>query len=72
MRITCPHCGEPARIRTSREISSFTREAYAQCNNIDCCHVFKVLVEAVATVSPPRNPDPAVRLEQTNPPEEQS
>jgi hypothetical protein len=62
MRITCPHCGRPARVRTSRAISPLTREAYVQCENIDCCHVFRVLVSAVSTIVPSLHPNPAACL----------
>jgi hypothetical protein len=62
MRILCPHCGRPAKIRTSRAITPLTREAYVQCENVDCCHVFRVIVSAVNTVIPPLIPNPAVFL----------
>ncbi len=62
MRITCPHCEKPAKVRTSREITLTTREAYLQCENIDCCHVWKVIVGAVTTVVPSRNPNPKVYI----------
>ena len=62
MRILCPHCGRPARIRTSRAITNLTRECYVQCENVECCHVFRVIVSAVATVSPSLSPNAAVYL----------
>ncbi|MDR2506617.1 MAG: ogr/Delta-like zinc finger family protein [Candidatus Accumulibacter sp.] len=62
MRITCPHCGRPAKVRTSRAMSPITREAYVQCENIDCCHVFRVFVSAIATIVPSIRPNPAVYL----------
>ena len=48
--ILCPHCGRPGRIRTSRTITPITREAYVQCENIECCHVWKVIISAVTTI----------------------
>ncbi|MDR1228648.1 MAG: ogr/Delta-like zinc finger family protein [Azoarcus sp.] len=60
MRITCPHCGKPGKIRTSRMITSITREAYVQCENIDCCHVWKVIISAVSTIVPPLIPNSEV------------
>jgi hypothetical protein len=62
MRILCPHCGRPAKIRTSRAITPLTREAYVQCENMACCHVFRVLISAVSTIVPPLTPNPAVFL----------
>lgn len=60
MRITCPHCGRPAKIRTSRAITATTREAYLQCENMECCHVWKVLISAVGTIVPSMVPNPEV------------
>ncbi|MCL2020830.1 MAG: ogr/Delta-like zinc finger family protein [Betaproteobacteria bacterium] len=65
MRITCPHCGHSASIRTSRAISPLLKEGYAQCVNLDCGHVFKLHVETVATLIPSYKPNPAVHLPQT-------
>lgn len=62
MRIPCPHCGTPGNIRTSRPISESSKEAYVQCPNIQCCHTWKVIVSAVATICPSLNPNPKVYL----------
>jgi ssDNA-binding Zn-finger/Zn-ribbon topoisomerase 1 len=62
MRETCPHCGGPARIRTSRRITALTREAYVQCENIECCHVWRILISSVSTVVPSLKPNPDVFL----------
>ncbi|GHT95328.1 hypothetical protein AGMMS49545_18090 [Betaproteobacteria bacterium] len=56
MKITCPHCGETARIRTSRALTPLSREAYVQCPNIFCGHTWRVLISAVSTVTPSRQP----------------
>lgn len=63
MRITCPHCGQPGKVRSSRAVTAITREVYAQCENIDCCHVWKAIVSAVSTIVPPLNPNPQVYLQ---------
>jgi ssDNA-binding Zn-finger/Zn-ribbon topoisomerase 1 len=60
MRIHCPHCGHPGRIRTSRTITQITREAYVQCENIRCCHVWKIIISAVTTIVPSIHPNPEV------------
>lgn len=65
MIFNCPHCGTSAVVRTSRKLSPLLREAYYQCRNLVCGHTFKVMLEAVETVSPasmPR-PDIAAQLE---------
>lgn len=57
MHITCPHCKSRALIRSSRELSALVREAYCQCTNLACGHTFKIVVEAVQTISPSAVPD---------------
>jgi hypothetical protein len=71
MRITCPHCEQPGKIRTSRTITRMTREAYVQCENLDCCHVWKVIIGAVTTIAPSINPNTAVYLHPTKRPREE-
>jgi ssDNA-binding Zn-finger/Zn-ribbon topoisomerase 1 len=60
MRIACPHCGQPGKIRTSRTVTPLTREAYVQCENIQCCHVWKIIISAVTTIAPSLSPNPEV------------
>lgn len=62
MHITCPHCQARALIRTSRPLTALVREAYCQCTNLACGHTFKIVVEAVQTLSPSAvpNQDPAI------------
>ena len=62
MQIPCPHCGTPGHIRTSRRISESSKEAYIQCPNIECCHVWKVILSAVATICPSLKPNPKVYI----------
>jgi len=60
MIFKCPHCGSTSIIRTSRAISPLVREVYYRCNNFVCGHTFKVMAEAVETVSPPSMPNPEI------------
>jgi len=62
MKMRCPHCESPAHVRTSREISSLTRESYYACSNTACGHVFAAVTEINRTVSPSAIPNPEVRL----------
>lgn len=62
MRVKCPHCKSSARIRTSRNITDFTKELYCQCENVMCGHTFVAQIEAVRTISPSATPDPQVEL----------
>lgn len=62
MQIPCPHCGTHGQIRTSRRISEISKEAYIQCPNIECCHAWKAIVSAVATICPSLKPNPNVYI----------
>jgi hypothetical protein len=48
MRIICPHCGAPATIRKSAQLSKTCRETRCTCTNDECGCVF------VATITPTR------------------
>ncbi|HBN5896374.1 TPA: ogr/Delta-like zinc finger family protein, partial [Serratia marcescens] len=37
----CPFCRSGAHTRTSRYLTEQTKEAYYQCQNIDCSSTFK-------------------------------
>ena len=62
MAFDCPHCGGVAKTRTSRRMSTVTRESYYQCENLSCGHAFKVLAQIVYTVVQSANPNPAVAM----------
>lgn len=62
MRLVCPHCGQPATIRTSRAMSEISREAQLQCNNVDCAHTWVMIASAVRTIAPSMTPNPRVHI----------
>jgi Ogr/Delta-like zinc finger len=62
MRMRCPHCKDYARVRSSEEITSISRESYFSCTNTECGHTFVAITEIHRTLSPSAIPDPAVRL----------
>ncbi|MGE9550913.1 ogr/Delta-like zinc finger family protein [Erwinia amylovora] len=45
----CPLCRHAAHTRTSRYVTNETKEAYYQCQNIDCSCTFKT-TESVAKI----------------------
>lgn len=61
-RLPCPHCEQPAVIRTSVQMSRVTREYMYCCTNPECGHTFVALTEVVRTLSPSATPDPSVTL----------
>lgn len=63
MRLVCPHCGEPTRIRTTKTLSPIYREAYVQCTKPECGWSGKARVEIAETFNPSRQPNPDVRLQ---------
>ena len=63
LRITCPHCGSPVRIRTSRSISPLYREGIADCTNVeDCGWRGNIGVQFVSTLVPSHQPKPDIHL----------
>lgn len=61
-RARCPHCGEPAIVRTSRELSPVYREKTMQCTNPLCSHSYVVGEEVLRTLSPSATPNPDVNI----------
>jgi hypothetical protein len=60
MRIKCPHCGQKAKIRTSRAMSESVVEHHLQCQNIECAHTWVAHTAAVRTIAPSMTPNPKV------------
>ena len=56
----CPHCGNVAICRSSREMSPLTRELYVQCCNVHCGHTWRALLSIIAIISPSQTPNPGV------------
>lgn len=61
-RLPCPHCEQPAVIRTSVQMSRLMREYMFCCTNPECGHTFVAITEVVRTLSPSATPDPSVSL----------
>ena len=61
-RVKCPHCGQAARLRTSKTLTPLYREIYYHCSNLFCGHTFMATHEIVRTVSPSRTPNPEIVL----------
>lgn len=62
MKMRCPHCKSVAKVRSSNEVTSLTRETYFICSNAACGHCFVAVTEINRTISPSATPDPSVRL----------
>lgn len=62
MRVSCPHCKQRTRIRTSKRPVPVFYEAYVQCSNVECGWTGKVIVEFALTTSPSRMADPGVNI----------
>lgn len=62
MRLTCPHCGSHATIRSSKAITEITREARMQCHNVDCAHTWVSVISAIRTIAPSMRPNPKVYI----------
>lgn len=62
----CPHCGEPAIVRTSVLHSKLLRESALQCRNALCGHTFTAYTEIVRTISPSACPSGDICLPMTS------
>lgn len=49
----CPMCNHSSHTRTSRYVSEKTKEAYYQCQNIDCSCTFKTIESVDRILSRP-------------------
>ncbi len=63
MKTMCPHCGDAALVRTSKQMSKIVKHATCACLNVACGHTFVISVEAIRTISPPAFPDPEVAVQ---------
>jgi len=62
LSINCPHCGDKARVRTSRGETPLVREASLQCQNLECGHTFVAKLEITHTIAPSHRPNPEIVL----------
>lgn len=60
MIVNCPHCGDKAKVRTSRPLGPLTVQVYFGCVNVACGHTFRAHVEILATISPSACPNLAI------------
>ena len=65
--VACPHCLEPARVRSSKQVTSLIRQLYLRCTNDECGHVFGADITVTHTISPSACPDAEVMLRQAPP-----
>ncbi len=61
--IRCPHCGQPARIASSSQLSALVRESYYDCTDVvDCGHRFVATTSIDRTIVPSLQPRHGVNL----------
>lgn len=65
--LACPHCLQPARVRSSRAMTTLIRQLYLNCTNVECGHTFAADITITHTISPPACPNPDVHLRQAPP-----
>lgn len=61
-RITCPHCGSRAIVRTSEQITPTYREVRLTCDNDECGHMMVASISIIRTIRPSLAPNPEIRL----------
>jgi hypothetical protein len=67
LSIDCPHCGERARVRSSRALTLTVRSANLQCSNVECGHTFGAQLHITHTIAPSQTPNPDVALPKAPP-----
>lgn len=60
--LTCPHCGDVARCRSSKDVTETYREAYFECRQLLCGHAWKVAISFIHTIRPSATPRPGLML----------
>lgn len=60
--MSCPHCGEFARVRKSQQLTPIYREALLECQNAKCGWRGKLSLEMTQTLTPSMCPNPEIRL----------
>lgn len=51
--VMCPNCSSQSVIRSSKQMSSTSRECYCHCSNFTCGLLFVANVEVIRTINTP-------------------
>lgn len=62
LRISCPHCGAGAFVRSSEQVTAMVRDVYLQCANHDCGFSWKAQLSFVHSLSPSAMARPGLNL----------
>lgn len=62
LRLSCPHCGEFARVRKSQMLTPIYREALVECQSAECGWRGTLSLEMTKTLTPSQQPNPEIRL----------
>lgn len=62
LRLSCPHCGDFARVRKSQQLTPIYRESLVECQNVECGWRGKLSLEMTQTLTPSQRPNPEIRL----------
>lgn len=65
--MTCPHCLQSTRIRTSRGVSATYRQLNLQCTNPECGATYGASLSIDSIISPSAVPNPAIALKVATP-----
>ena len=57
LRLRCPACSGPARVRNSQDISPSTRRLYMHCMNPRCRCIFESIAETTKVFAPSMLPE---------------
>lgn len=57
LRLRCPACSGPARVRNSQDISTTTRQLYMECTDTRCRCIFESIAETTKVFAPSMLPE---------------
>ena len=57
LRLRCPACSSPARVRNSQDISPTTRQLYMECTDTRCRCIFESIAETTKVFAPSMLPE---------------
>lgn len=57
LRLRCPACSGPARVRNSQDVTPSTRRLYMECTNTRCRCTFESIAETTRVFAPSMLPE---------------
>jgi hypothetical protein len=66
-KLSCLHCGQPLRTRSSRRLLPTSTELFLECTSFDCRATYGAAIEITHGITPSAIPNPSVQLRMAPP-----